>query len=199
MATPQAEDATPSPSRRPFLRRQLLRLHLWTRLRSAVRANEIALPLLAVAIGVIVGLGVVALRWALQLMHELLFRLPSGQRLSASTDTSPLLTVLVPVLGGLAFGGVMWAISRWRPRPPVDPIEANALYGGRMSLRDGFVVAGATLMSSGVGASVGMEAGYTQIGGGFASRIGQIFRLRRADLRTIVGCGAAAAIAAAFD
>ena len=199
MATPQAEDATPSPSRRPFLRRQLLRLHLWTRLRSAVRANEIALPLLAVAIGVIVGLGVVALRWALQIMHELLFALPSGQRLSASIDTSPLLTVLVPVLGGLAFGGVMWAISRWRPRPPVDPIEANALYGGRMSLRDGFVVAGATLMSSGVGASVGMEAGYTQIGGGFASRIGQIFRLRRADLRTIVGCGAAAAIAAAFD
>ena len=65
-------------------RTSLLRLHLWTRLRSAVRANEIALPLLAVAIGVIVGLGVVALRWALQIMHELLFALPSGQRLSAS-------------------------------------------------------------------------------------------------------------------
>ena len=200
MATHQAEDAISTPSQRGLpLRRHLQRLHLWTRLRSAVRANEIALPLLAVAIGVIVGLGVVALRWALQIMHELLFGLPSGQRLSANIGTDPLLTVLVPVLGGLAFGTAMWAISRWRPRPPVDPIEANALYGGRMSLRDGFVVAGATLMSSGVGASVGMEAGYTQLGGGFASRIGQIFRLRRADLRTMVGCGTAAAIAAAFD
>ncbi|MDR6293562.1 CIC family chloride channel protein [Inquilinus ginsengisoli] len=195
MAPPDAEDATPSPPRRG----RWLRLHLWTRLRSAVRANEIALPLLAAAIGVVVGLGVVALREGLQLLHELLFDLPSGQRLSASIDTSPLLTVLVPVLGGLGFGAVMWLIGRWRPRPPVDPIEANALYGGRMSLRDGFVVAGATLMSSGVGASVGMEAGYTQLGGGIASRIGQIFRLRRADLRILVGCGTAAAIAAAFD
>ena len=200
MATPEAEDTASIPSQRSaLLRRRLLRLHLWTRLRTTVRANDVALPVLAAGIGIVVGLGVVALRWALQIAHEALFGLSSGQRLSASIDVSPWLTVLVPVVGGLGFGVMMWGISRVRPRPPVDPIEANALYGGRMSLRDGFVVAGATLMSSSVGASVGMEAGYTQLGGGFASRIGQIFRLRRADLRTLVGCGTAAAIAAAFD
>jgi chloride channel protein, CIC family len=52
--------------------------------------------------------------------------------------------------------------------------------------------------SSGVGASVGLEAGYTQFAGGIASRIGMAFRLRRNDLRILVGCGAAGGIAGAF-
>ena len=80
----------------------------------------------------------------------------------------------------------------------VDPIEANALRGGRLSARDSVVVSGQTLISNGCGASVGLEAGYTQIGAGAASLIGQFLNLRRNDLRLIVGCGAAAAIAAAF-
>ena len=55
-----------------------------------------------------------------------------------------------------------------------------------------------TLVSNGCGASVGLEAGYTQIGSGAASLLGQVLNLRRNDLRLIVGCGAAGAIAAAF-
>src|SRR5438045_9423565 len=55
-----------------------------------------------------------------------------------------------------------------------------------------------TWISNGCGASVGLEAGYTQIGSGIASLLGKFFNLRRNDLRLIVGCGAAAAIAAAF-
>ena len=49
------------------------------------------------------------------------------------------------------------------------------------------------------GASVGLEAGYTQIGSGFGSLFGSLFRMRRSDMRTLVGCGAAGAIAAAFQ
>jgi CIC family chloride channel protein len=45
---------------------------------------------------------------------------------------------------------------------------------------------------------VGLEAGYAQIGAAIASRTGALLRLRRQDLRTLVGCGAAGAIAAAF-
>ena len=55
-----------------------------------------------------------------------------------------------------------------------------------------------SIWSSGVGASVGLEAGYTQLASGIASWIGQAFRLRRGDLRVLVGCGAAGAIAGAF-
>lgn len=67
-----------------------------------------------------------------------------------------------------------------------------------MSLKDSAVVSLETLISNGGGASVGLEAGYTQIGAGLASRLGLYLRLRRKDLRIMVGCGAAGAIAAAF-
>ena len=90
------------------------------------------------------------------------------------------------------------ALARAHLKRPVDPIEANALHGGRMSIRDSLIVALQTIVSNGFGASVGLEAGYTQMVAGIASRLGINFRLRRADLRMLVGCGAAGAIAAAF-
>src|SRR5262249_35781211 len=90
------------------------------------------------------------------------------------------------------------ALARWRPAREVDPIEANALHGGRMSLVGSLNVALQTVWSSGVGASVGMEAGYTQLASGIASWVGRAFHLRRRDLRVLVGCGAAGAIAGAF-
>ena len=67
-----------------------------------------------------------------------------------------------------------------------------------MSLRGSLIVALQTVWSSGVGASVGLEAGYTQLASGIASWIGHAFHLRRRDLRVLVGCGAAGAIAGAF-
>src|SRR5205085_7943458 len=71
--------------------------------------------------------------------------------------------------------------------------------GGRLSLIDSVLVVVQNLISNGCGASVGMEAGYTQISAALASRLGVSFQMRRADLRTLVGCGSAAGIAAAFD
>ena len=55
-----------------------------------------------------------------------------------------------------------------------------------------------TVISNGCGASVRLEAGYAQIGAGVASYLGMRSRLRRQDLRVLVGCGAGGAIAAAF-
>ena len=84
-------------------------------------------------------------------------------------------------------------------RDIVDPIEANALHGGRMSLRDSLWLTFTTVLSNGAGASLGMEAGYSQLGAGIYSWAGRWFRLRRADLRIFVTAGAGAAIAAAFN
>ncbi len=67
-----------------------------------------------------------------------------------------------------------------------------------MSMRDNLVVSLQTLLSNGFGASVGLEAAYTQMGAGSGSQLGKLLRLRRADIRTLVGAGAAGAIAAAF-
>jgi CIC family chloride channel protein len=174
-------------------------LHAPQRLRALVRADEVWLALLAAVVGVLAGLGVSVINLATAAMHTRLFALPPGQGLSDSAHIDPLRALGVPVLGGAVLGMTGWAMAKWRPRPLVDPVEANALYGGRMSLTDSVIVAGQTTLSNGVGASVGMEAGYAQLGGGIASYLGRSFRLRRSDLRVLVGCGAAGAIGGAFS
>jgi CIC family chloride channel protein len=168
------------------------------RLRAFVRAREFSLILLAAVVGAFAGVVVTLMSSGVDLLHSLFFGLPLGQRLSALTSLDPVLAMLVPTLGGLVLGVAYTFIAAWRPAREVDPIEANALHGGRMSLTGSVIVALQTVWSSGVGASVGTEAGYTQFASGIASRIGRAFRLRRADLRILVGCGAAGGIAGAF-
>jgi CIC family chloride channel protein len=175
-----------------------LHLEIPHRLRAIVRSREISVVVLAAAIGVLAGLVVTVMSRAVDLLHRTFFDLPPGTRLSAGFSIDPMHAIGIPLAGGLLFGLVMALLARWRAGREVDPIEANALHGGRMSLYSSLLVAGQTVWSSGVGASVGLEAGYTQLASGLASRIGQSFRLRRGDLRILVGCGTAGAIAAAF-
>ena len=167
-------------------------------LRAFVRARESSLLFLGAAVGALAGLVVAVMSFAVNALHALFFGLAPGQRLSAQ-DTLALASALtVPALGGLIFGLALIVVSRWRPVREIDPIEANALHGGRMSFMGSMNVGLQTVWSSGVGASVGLEAGYTQLASGIASSLGRAFRLRRRDLRTLVGCGSAGAIAGAF-
>jgi chloride channel protein, CIC family len=168
------------------------------RLRAFVRAHETSLVAIAAFIGLTAGLVVAAMGAAVSLLHSLFFGLTFDERLSAQPSIDPARALIVPALGGFVLGLAFLLVHRWRPSREVDPIEANALRGGHMSWRGSMIVALQTVWSSGVGASVGLEAGYTQIASGTASAIGRAFRLRRADQRVIVGCGAAAAIAGAF-
>lgn len=174
-------------------------LHAPHTLRALVRTSELWLVVLAALIGVAAGLCVIAMTAAAQGMHHLLYNLPSGARLSGEGVLVPHWRALIPALGGLALGASGLILARFWPRRALDPIEANALYGGRMSLIDSLILVAQTILSNGAGASVGLEAGYAQIGSAVASRVGQMFRLRRADLRVLVGCGAAAAIGGAFN
>jgi chloride channel protein, CIC family len=169
-----------------------------TALRALLRSNEFYLIPLALVIGVIAGAVVTLMSEIAQIAHVLIFGIPIDVRLSAHAFINPITAFVAPALGGLALGIMEWSRRRMKISNAVDPIEANALRGGRLSARDSMVVSGQTLISNGCGASVGLEAGYTQIGSGAASLIGQFLNLRRNDLRLIVGCGAAAAIAAAF-
>jgi CIC family chloride channel protein len=176
----------------------LARIEVPHRLRALVRARETSLVVLAMIVGAVSGGVVLGMSGIVDLLHAAFFDLPLGARLSAATWLDPRLAVGVPCIGGLALGlATMW-LTRRRAGREVDPIEANALHGGRMSVLGSVIVAGQTVWSSGVGASVGIEAGYTQLASGLASRLGRAFRLRRRDLRILVGCGAAAGIAGAF-
>jgi CIC family chloride channel protein len=169
-----------------------------SRARALIRTREPSLLIVAAVIGCLAGVAVTVMSRLAQWLHVVLFSIEPDGFLSASAMISPPWRAAATAGGGLLLGALYLLFFR-RARQIVDPIEANALHGGRMSLRDSLRVAVESIISNGSGASVGLEAGYTQVGSAMASRIGQRLHLRRADLRTVVGCGAAGAIAAAFS
>ncbi len=168
------------------------------RLRAVARSNELSLVVVAVVVGVLAGFSVAAMTELVDLAHVAIYGIPFDVRLSAAARVAPLAAFTALPLGGLAVGLIdRWRRARKLPRA-VDPIEANALRGGRMAMGESLIVCAQTVISNGSGASVGLESGYAQIGAAIASRVGLALRLRRQDLRILVGCGAGGAIAAAF-
>jgi chloride channel protein, CIC family len=163
--------------------------------RRMFRSSEAALVLLAVVVGAAAGLLMIALRAMAHGMQSLIYGL-SGSSLSAASFIDPIRLLALPIFGLILGLGSRAAVRRWRK--PVDVVEANALHGGAIPLRDSLLVCVQTLLSNGAGASVGLEAAYAQAGGGVASVLGQWLRLRRADMRILVGAGAGAALGAAF-
>lgn len=168
----------------------------WLRRRAFARGSEISLLFLALLVGVAAGCAVSLVSLLAHLLHSVLFLVPFASGLSGSSGIPDWRLVAIPVLGGVLTA--LLIRLRRRKGSIVDPIEANALYGGRMSLGDGVWVILQNLCSNGFGLSVGLEAAYTQISSGIASKIGYSLKLRREDMRVLVGCGAAGAIAAAF-
>ncbi|HYL33289.1 MAG TPA: hypothetical protein VEU53_09110, partial [Stellaceae bacterium] len=109
----------------------LLGLH-----RRHLRSNEIALTALGIIIGAAISIGVVVLRQILQWIHQATFQLSPDHLLSEGVGLAWWRVLVVPCVGGLVVGIVTLLIRRFRPREVVDAIEANALYGGKMSLID---------------------------------------------------------------
>ena len=170
------------------------------RAEARLRDSELFLLVLALGAGVAAGISVVIIDLLLDLIRRFAFAVPDEGHLSqANAIVEPARLMLMPVLGGILVGVSSLLLRRWRPREVVDAIEANALFGGRMSLGDSLGLVWVTILSGGFGASVGLEAAYTQLGAALASRLGRSVDLRRDDVRTLVGCGAAGAIAAAFN
>ena len=164
--------------------------------RRIFRSSEAALVLLSVAIGLAAGLLMIAQRSIAHGLQSLIYGF-SGPSLSAAPSIAFPRLFALPVFG-LLLGLGSRAVLR-RRRTAVDVVEANALHGGAIPLRDSLIVCAQTIISNGAGASVGLEAAYAQAGGGLASVLGKWLRLRRADMRILVGAGAGAAIGAAFS
>ena len=166
------------------------------RQRRRLRESEAAFILLAT----LAGLGAGFLTNFQKILAHGIQRLFYGvtiNRLSALGSIHHPWKLLALPCGGLILVFLTRAL-RGRSRAPIDVVEANALHGGRIPFSDNLVIATQTVISNGAGASVGLEAAYAQMGGGFASILGQWLTLRRNDLRTLVGAGAGGAIGAAF-
>lgn len=171
----------------------------WARLLAMGKRGEVSLVFLGAVVGTLSGLVVALLSFISRSMHRLIYGPNTVDGLSVLSTNNRVLLLAGPIAGGLLLGALIYVLARTRKKAMVDPIEANALHGGRLSLTDSVIVAIQNLISNGFGASVGLEAGYTQLACGMASKLGFKLKLRRADLRVLVGCGAAGAIAAAFS
>src|SRR5215471_5665255 len=79
-------------------------LHAPQTLRALVRADEIWLVVLSAFVGCGAGIAVWVMTETTQLIHELLFRISAGERLSAMVELDPVRTVAGPTLGGLVLG-----------------------------------------------------------------------------------------------
>lgn len=81
-----------------------------------------------------------------------------------------------------------------------EVMESVLIKGGRIRKRLVLVKAFASSITIAAGGSVGREGPMVQIGSAMGSALGQWFRLKKPKLlKTLVGCGAAGAVAASFN
>ena len=167
------------------------------RLRKILREDIFALVLAAACVGAASGIISSLMVSLSEILHRYLFALAPGEQLSTVTHLSSVNTLLVLAAGGLVVG-TTYRYQSGRRHLIVDPIEANALHGGRMSLADSVFLAVQSFISCGFGLSLGIEGGFTQAAGAVGSKAGQLLNRRRHDVRMLVGAGAAGGIAGAF-
>jgi CIC family chloride channel protein len=118
----------------------------------------------------------------------------------ASGGWALLAILFLPALGGLIVGAIkavfrLPAVSHGVP----EVIESLARRGGRLPLRAGIFTALNSALTIGSGGSVGQEGPIIHIGSVVASVTGRFLRVSREHMATLVGCGAAAGLAAIFN
>ena len=111
--------------------------------RRVFRSSEAALILLAVAVGLAAGLLMILQHGLAHGIQSLIYGL-SGASLSAAPSISTVRLFALPILGLLLGLGTRAAMRRWRT--PVDVVEANALHGGAIPLRDSLIVCAQTIV-----------------------------------------------------
>jgi CIC family chloride channel protein len=167
--------------------------------------NRLGLVVMALVVGAGAGLGAAVFRWMvfgatwLVTGHD-----QFGQQGHAASAHLPGLgiwfVVVVPVLGGLIYGPLIYRFAREaRGHGVPEVMLAVAENGGRIRPQVTIVKALASAITIGVGGSVGREGPIVQIGSALASTLGQLVRMSESRLRIIVACGAAGGIAATFN
>jgi len=169
-------------------------------LRKLIRNDQLILSVLAVVVGAAAAFGTILIRQGITYIETIVMDTGGGSIVERAAELPWWQILLVPTLGGLAVGiFIYWVIPGRRPQGIANVIEASALRGGRMSLRAGVGAAVASSASIGVGASVGREGPAVHLGATLGAWIAEKLHLTRSLSRALLGCGAAAAVAASFN
>ena len=153
----------------------------------------------AAFIGLLGGLGAIVFEAAIHLVQDASWG--AAEPAAAFLRAVPAWKLaLVPAAGGLLVGLVTtFLVAEAKGHGVPEVIKAVALSGGRIRGRVALAKTIASAITIGSGGSAGREGPIIQIGAALASRVGQAMGMSRPRLRTLVGCGAAAGIAATFN
>lgn len=121
----------------------------------------------------------------------------TGDLLTTAEHLRPWQILVIPALGGLAAGLVLWFGLRLLGNPGLSNLLEVVVAGdGRLSLRAALVNAISSIISVSTGASVGREGLIIQLSAAISSRLGRFAQWPPYRLRLLVACGAAAGISA---
>ena len=161
--------------------------------------DRVSMSVIAVLIGILGGYGAVLFRHAIT-MFQILFYGGGLDFLQIADHVPVWKKLLFPAVGGAIVGPVIYFWAREAKGHGVPEVmEAMALRGGRIRPRVTAVKIVASALSIGCGGSVGREGPIVQIGSALGSTVAQVLKMSRDHARTLVGCGAAAGIAATFN
>lgn len=163
------------------------------------RTTYIYMVLLSVVIGLLGGLFAVGFRKFISFGNYIAWH-ESEYTLAYINELPFWWKIGAPAIGGLIVGLIIHTFAREAKGHGVPEVmEAVALKGGRIRPRVVIV----KMLASGIciasGGSVGREGPIVQIGSAIGSTLGQWLRVGQREIRTLVGCGAAAGIAGTFN
>jgi CIC family chloride channel protein len=146
-----------------------------------------------IIIGLLGGLGALVLKWLIHFFQGVLW--------GGNTYGGPwYMKLLIPALGAFVVGLIIYFFSKEAKGHGVPEVmEAITMRNGVIRARVVASKAVASALTIASGGSVGREGPIIQIGSAIGSVLGQVFKLSRRRMQTLVGCGAAAGIAAAFN
>jgi CIC family chloride channel protein len=187
--------------------RSRTKIYVWLRRRSTAVLSRFRISentfmaILAVAIGLLSGLGNFAFRKTIDFFHWAVIE--QGLHVfSISFDewsARRLLVVLFPLTGGLLMipFGIFFAKDLKMGFPAF--LERVNLRGAKIPARTIVTRGLASAITLGTGGSAGQEGPIAQIGGAIGSQFGQAFKMSGDRLKILVACGVSGGVAATFN
>jgi CIC family chloride channel protein len=155
--------------------------------------------IVAIIIGVLAGFSAIGIRFLIEEISNISFS-GEGTLLENIINTPWYFKILVPIVGAIIVGPLIYFFAPEAKGHGVPEVmQAILLQGGKIRPRVALIKALASAITIGTGGSVGREGPIIQIGSSLGSTVGQFFKIPSKRLKTLVGCGAAAGIAAAFN
>lgn len=169
-------------------------------LRGSLQDESNRMLIAAGIIGVLGSLATVLFRKGITLIEAIANHHP-GSLVAAAESIAWWQRLLTPVLGGLLAGAALqFGMRLLGPgKKNTDYMEEIAVGDGRISIRASLVKSLSSLLTIGTGGSIGREGAMVQLASMVASASGHWAHLPIAKQRLLVGCGAAAGIAAAYN